>query len=288
MWGGCDNLAPPNAEIHTPRPFPSPETPGAAGATIELASRLAAIAAISIQHSQMPLFQAPATPSELLSYLVTLQSYPTTLLVCCPREAFQAALLHHVTSVLALEGNPEEGGDNVDSAAQRHRRIVEALVAAPLYQTAAAKHIRVLFTPTVSHLRAYLSVFDTAGSKVQPPPNYTPVDEGSRMPLLMVYGFLDAHRDTSEWNARGLSLSASILVEAGKAATYRPVIVEPKDDDGHPDVETLLSEAVPLLGRNVAAQGAWSGRTIEVRRILSRWFRFRDGPLGEGTRSNQT
>ncbi|MBE3045338.1 hypothetical protein IMZ48_22860, partial [Candidatus Bathyarchaeota archaeon] len=63
----------------------------------------------------MPLFQAPATPSELLSYLVTLQSYPTTLLVCCPREAFQDALLHHVASILSLEGNEKEGGGSVNS-----------------------------------------------------------------------------------------------------------------------------------------------------------------------------
>lgn len=236
----------------------------------------------------MPLFQAPATPSELLSYLVTLQSYPTTLLVCCPREAFQDALLHHVASVLTLESSLEEEGDNVDSAAQRLRRIVETLVSAPLYQTAVAKHIRVLFMPTISHLRAYLSVFDPADSKVQPPPNYMPLDDGSRTPLLMVYGFLDAHRDTSEWNARGLSLTASTLVEAGRTATYKPVIIEPKGDDGHPDAETLLSEAVPLLGRNVTADGAWSGRTVEIRRILGRWFQFRDGTLGEGTRLDQT
>lgn len=236
----------------------------------------------------MPLFQAPATPTELLSYLVTLQSYPTTLLVCCPREAFQDALLHHVASVLTLESNPDEERTDTDSAAQRHRRVVEALVSAPLYQTAVAKHIRVLFMPTISHLRAYLSVFEPADSKVQPPPNHAPSDDGSRIPLLMVYGFLDAHRDTSEWNARGLSLSASILVEAGRAASYRPVIIEPKGDDGHPDAETLLSEAVPLLGRNITTQGAWSGRTIEIRRILGRWFQLRDGNLSEGTRLDQT
>ena len=235
----------------------------------------------------MPIFQAPVTPSELLSYLVTLQSYPTTLLVCCPREAFQDALLHHVTSVLSSQSNPREDGA-VDPGDQRRRRVAEALVSAPLYQTAVAKHIRVLFMPTVSHLRAYLSVFDPSDSKIPPPPNHSASDDASRTPLLMVYGFLDAHRDTSEWNARGLSLSASILVEAAKGTAYRSVIVEPKDDEGHPDVQTLLSEAVPLLGRHVTAQGPWSGRTVEIRQVLARWFHLRHEALGDGPRLDQT
>lgn len=189
-----------------------------------------------------------------------------------------------------MQTNPEEeGADEAgDSAAQRHKRIVEALVSAPLYQTAVAKHIRVLFMPTVSHLRAYLSVFDPADTKIPPPPNYTPSHNESGIPLLLVYGFLDAHRDTSEWNARGLSLSASILVDAAHRTSYRPVIIEPKGDDGHPDAETLLSEGVPLLGRNMANQGGWSGRMVEIRRILARWFHFRDGALSEGTRLDQT
>ena len=161
-------------------------------------------------------------------------------------------------------------------------------MSAPLYQTAVAKHIRVLFMPTVSHLRAYLSVFDPADTKIPPPPNYTPSHNESGIPLLLVYGFLDAHRDTSEWNARGLSLSASILVDAAHRTSYRPVIIEPKGDDGHPDAETLLSEGVPLLGRNMANQGGWSGRMVEIRRILARWFHFRDGALSEGTRLDQT
>ena len=231
----------------------------------------------------MPLFHAPATPSELLSYLVTRQTYPTTLLVCCPREAFQEALLHHVASILNLESKPGDGSDSED---QRHKRVVEALISAPLYQQAIAKHIRVLFTPTVSHLRAYLSVFDPAETKIQPPPNHS--DDASRTPLLLAYGFLDAHRDTSEWTAQGLSSTASILVDAAARASYEPVIIEPRGDDGHPDTETLLSEMVPLLGRNVTGHGPWSGRTVQVRRILARWLQFRDGPLGEGPRFDQT
>ncbi|SPN99895.1 uncharacterized protein DNG_02747 [Cephalotrichum gorgonifer] len=235
----------------------------------------------------MPLFHSPATPSELLSYLVSCQSYPTTLIVCCPREPFQDALAHHVASVLA-SGSNSSGEDSPASTPQRHKRAVEALLAAPLYQTAIAKHIRILFVPTVSHLRAYLSVFDPADSKVPPPPNHVPATDSSRTPLLMVYGLLDTHRDTSEWNAQGLSCTVSILVEAAARATYKPVIIEPRGDDGHPNLDTLLSEAVPLLGPNVANQGVWSGRTVSIGRILGRWFRSRDGPLGEGGRLDQT
>jgi hypothetical protein len=228
----------------------------------------------------MPRFLAPATPSELLAYIVTHQTYPTTLIVCCPRPEFQIALLHNVTSTLSSEEQPAEADAGGLSSSQEQRtRVLKALVSAPLYQTAVAKHIRVLFMPTVSHLRAYLSVFSPSDSKVPAPPSYEAPESRCSTPLLLLYGFLDAHRDTSEWNAQGISCTASILVDAAYRTSYTPIVVEPKGDDGHPGLDTLLSESVPLLGGATTGEGVWSGRTVDVRQILGRWFKFYDGPL---------
>ncbi|PKS09290.1 hypothetical protein jhhlp_003904 [Lomentospora prolificans] len=227
----------------------------------------------------MPQFLAPATPSELLAHIIAHQAYPTTLIVCCSRAEFQIALLRDAASVLSSAGPQGRSDDTVPGAEQQKR--VKELVAAPLYQTAVAKHIRILFAPTVSHLRIYLSVFAPADSKIPAPPDYATSNEQPSEPLLLLYGFLDAHRDTSEWNAQGLSCTASILVDAAHRTSFEPIIIEPKGDDGHPALDTLLTETVPLLNNTTVSEGSWSGRTVEIRRVLGRWFEFHDRPMSQ-------
>lgn len=232
-------------------------------------------------------FLAPATPSELLAYLVAHQTYPTTLILCCPRPEFQQALLHNVAAALNPTDRPVDAQTEGPSALPKDASLEhapQALVSASLHQAAIAKHIRVLFAPTVSHLRACLATFSPLGSgKVPPPPLYTGVALGdpSAKPFIVLYGLLDAHRDTSEWNAQGISCTASLLVDTAHRTNYIPVLVEPKDDDGHPSLEALLAETVPLLDNTTMSEGPWSGRRVDIRRVLERWFDFHGGPLTE-------
>jgi hypothetical protein len=102
-----------------------------------------------------------------------------------------------------------------------------------------------------------------------------------------VYGFLDMHRDTSEWSAQGLGTTAAGLVEAAKRSGFQAVIVDQPtigvadvEMDSGQELEVMLAEEVPLLSGSVRRmapdtdEGGWTGRTVEVRRVLGRWFHF--------------
>ncbi|KAK1975367.1 hypothetical protein LZ30DRAFT_605818 [Colletotrichum cereale] len=215
-----------------------------------------------------PTVLSPASPVELLHYIVTFQAYPTTILICYPREDFITNLVSD-----AQENTPEG-----DHRPPEERRPL-ALLPATLYQTAVARHLRILFIPTVTHLRAYLSAFDPSDSLTPPPPNYPPPSSAKRRPpLLLVYGLLNLHRDSSEWSAQGLSNSAAALLEAARRTEFKPVIVEPKGAGGHADFKAVLRDDVPVLsGSSRRDEGVWTGRTVEVKRVLGRWFRLQTG-----------
>lgn len=240
-----------------------------------------------------PLVLSPGLPSELLTYVISKCTYPTTVIVCSTRADFLSSLASDVLHQIhpeSTEGELEESerpeqdpkppGDTAQNTPGSH------LLAAPLFQVAIARHIRVVFVPTVSHLRVFLSVFGVTRSKVTAPPALPLAQTGGprSIPLLLVFGFLELHRDTSEWSAQGLSNTAAALVDAARDARVRAVILEPiQHGDGSRSLESVIGESVPVLSssaRRAAAdldEGVWTGRMVEVRRVLGRWFRFRDG-----------
>ena len=115
--------------------------------------------------------------------------------------------------------------------------------------------------------------------------------------MLVVYGLVELHRDTSEWSAQGLGNTLAGLVEAGWRSGRGVVVLEERKvggEDHHPigdpgegdetgermRIKTGWNEGVPMLNGSVRRAGmesedaGWSGRTVEVGRILSRWFKF--------------
>ncbi|KAK5661160.1 hypothetical protein OQA88_11051 [Cercophora sp. LCS_1] len=218
-----------------------------------------------------PLFLSPALPSELVWFIVHHCSHPTTLLICSSREDFLSSTVQQMQT---QAGSSPEGSHPDPKATQ--------LVATPLYQVAVARHIRVAFIPTVSHLRAFLSIFSVANSKVSaPPPSANGATASPKAPLLLLYGFLDLHRDTSEWSVQGVSNTAAVLVEAATRVGFQAVVVEPQPNGS--DSEGLLTERMPILSGSARRTGAglegngWTGKTGDVRRVLGRWFRFQPG-----------
>lgn len=227
-----------------------------------------------------PVVLSPATPSELLQYIVSYQTYPTTILICSPKAEFISSLVQDVQAQVP-QADAEGHFEQPD----------QPLLKAPIYQVAVARHIRILYIPTVTHLRAYLSVFTPDDSKVSAPPAPAASRTASsskagqaRVPLLLAYGFLALHRDTSEWSAQGINVSAAALVEAASRHGFRGTIIEPRGAGGHTDFKAVLADAVPVLSGGVkraGAGGGWMGRTVEIRRILGRWFRFQTGRWDE-------
>ncbi|KAJ4409453.1 hypothetical protein N0V82_009473 [Gnomoniopsis sp. IMI 355080] len=245
--------------------------------------------------SRSPLILSPALPSELLTYIVQYESHPTTLLICCSRAEFVSNLVSDVQDSLARPD--DDNGPSSPNAAS-------TLLSSPLYQVAIARHIRMVFIPTVSHLRAYLSVFNLADSKIPPPPNNVS-GTGERQPLLLVYGFLGLHRDTSEWSAQGISATAAALVEAARKNGFGAVVVDAPStalgkDDGIVDEDavsrtqrTMLEEEVPLLSASGVRAGAdfedaaWTGRRVSVDRVLGRWFQHKEGDWSKKSRESK-
>lgn len=176
--------------------------------------------------------------------------------------------------------------------------IRRALLNPSISQTAIARHIRTVFVPTVTHLRTFLAVFaarvqDPSSSRVSRPPARGGPGGGGGTgegqgppPLLLVYGFLALHRHTSEWSVQGLSSSAAGLVEAAAREGFWCVVCEKRRVDDELGLATeagdedVLGEGVPVLSAGVNVNiksGGWSGKTVEVRRVLGRWFRFEEG-----------
>ncbi|KAK4175916.1 hypothetical protein QBC36DRAFT_387862 [Triangularia setosa] len=258
-----------------------------------------------------PLLLSPALPSTLIHYIIHHCTYPTTLIICSDRAEFLSTLTldlkvqqqqqqqHHETTA---DSDTDTGSDHVGQAprqplspSDRTASALSLLSPPPLYQLAVTRHIRTVFIPTVSHLRAFLSVFtvqDTTAVSAPPTSTAAPSSSSSgpnhTAPLLLVYGFLGLHRHTSEWSVQGVSGTAAVLVEAAKKVGLKAVIVEAvpsifpsaeAGDDGQRG-EDIMSERMPVLsgsskrtGLNLEGTG-WAGKTIEVSKVIGRWFRF--------------
>lgn len=200
-----------------------------------------------------PHILSSATPSELLAYIVAYHAHPTTVLIGCSKTDFLSTLAHEL--------------DHPEPTPKRH------ILKKTLLQTAISRHIRIAYIPTVTHLRAYLSVFSADASSVDGPPSDERAEEGiskhKNTPLLLAYGFLELHRDGSEWSAQGIGVSTALLIEAAARCDFRAAIIEPRQEED----KTVFSQQVPLL--NGAAQnddGSWSGKTVTTETVLHRWF----------------
>jgi len=256
-----------------------------------------------------PVFLSAALPTELLWHIVHCCTFPSTLIVCSSRVEFLSAAarqIRHGGHPPQLEGGAEyeeasEGGQETTGPEEGQSPRISStadiratqLLAAPLYQVAVARHIRVVFIPTVSHLRAYLSVFSVADSKVAPPPSPAHgIGTSPKVPLLLIYGLLDMHRSTSEWSVQGISNTTAVFVETARRVGFQAVAVEPR---AHADtqMEEALAERMPILSGTARRAGPdlegsrWTGRTVDVRCVLKRWFRFQPGDWESQRSDNQ-
>ncbi|EGS21826.1 uncharacterized protein CTHT_0036960 [Thermochaetoides thermophila DSM 1495] len=231
--------------------------------------------------------------------------------------------LHKYSSAIAHEAQHHRdayGGSRPALAHKPKYNKPHPLLTNTLHTLAVSRHICTVFIPTVTHLRAFLSVFSLAQpvtssnrSKLpQPlPPPRRNRDSGTTgtgtLPILVVYDLLGLHRATSEWSAQGLSSTVATLVEAGKREGMRLVVVERKghgsrgfdpsrpgddvemsqdtelpsrlDEIDEMELKALLEERLPVVNsatlRGAIAQNWAAGRTVELGRVLGRWFRFR-------------
>ncbi|OBU00322.1 hypothetical protein VE01_01567 [Pseudogymnoascus verrucosus] len=183
-----------------------------------------------------PIAVPPVTPRVLLDYILTSTSYPTTLLVCSPRAAFLSSLQNSASTSSTLQSSTST-----------------------LHLLSLSPHIQTIFTPTLSHLRAWLSVADS--SCAAPAPASDPVSKdaidtvkhGNGRSQLVVLGLVNMHKGTSEWSVQGLSSTAAALVEAGQRMGRKVVLVEEAGSDATREGEDDEGEPVGIEG--VEAEG---------------------------------
>jgi hypothetical protein len=229
------------------------------------------------------IFLSPSTPSELLQYIITHQRYPTTILIGWPKHTFVEALTEDVNLQLYLqaqtvaennEKNDQETEGEADSLTTK-TPPTHPLQCKTLLQTAVSRHIRLLFVPSSTHLRAFLGTFSATDSKILPPPSLLSTADNAERPMLIVYGLLELHRDSIEWSAQGIGTTATYLIEAAARNSFRAAVVEPRGAMGFESLDEFLEEELPVLsGTAMKSGGTWSGRTVAVERVLARWFEF--------------
>ncbi|KFY76000.1 hypothetical protein V499_04152 [Pseudogymnoascus sp. VKM F-103] len=178
-----------------------------------------------------PIAVPPVTPRVLLDYILTSTSYPTTLLVCSPRAAFISSLQSSASTSSTLQSSTST-----------------------LHLLSLSPHIQTIFTPTLSHLRAWLSVADT--DCAAPAPASDPVckaitdttKHSNEKSQLVVWSLVNMHKGTSEWSVQGLSSTAAALVEAGQRMGRKVVLVEEAESDVSREDEDDEGEPVGVEG----------------------------------------
>ena len=230
-----------------------------------------------MSHRRTPVALPPLLGIEFLSWLLEHHEEPTTLLICCSREAFLADLQTNLQKLHCENSatTPDDGNQG----------LAHPLLNPTIHLISRSRSIHLVFVPTLPHLRAYLSTYTF------PPdcesPSLTSTKPGFRVPILAIWCLVDAHRSTADHSAQGLSRTLAAAVESASLAEQRLVLAEAKIQDPREqyrdteasDVtfENPWKEQVPVLSGSIRFGGedrVWAGKTVEVGRILARWCKF--------------
>jgi hypothetical protein len=260
-----------------------------------------------------PVALLPCLPTELLDLALRLKA-PTTVIICGSRHEFLSAVYEAVsktprppeveTELIERSEDqrlPPGEQESIDAnsatipVSQSHPLLVPTLG-----QIARSRHINLVFVPTVSHLRAYLSVSDPL-----PTQSCTP----SKRPYLLVHGLIELHRGTSEWSTQGLGHTLAGLVAVGHRTKSTVIVVERREQTDEEATVTqaqdtasseealtqreerrqrkeegIWHERLPILSgsrQRFRAEAAYAGRSVEVGMVLRRWFKFEKGDWHE-------
>ena len=190
------------------------------------------------------------------------------VILCTSRESF---LQDVIASIDVLEQQDDQDDELIS--------LMKCLLTPNLNNLGLIRGISVVFTPTLSHLRAYIATGMLRSMDAK---------EGSDPSLITIYGLLDLHVGTSEFSAQGLSRTMALAVDTIVTANARLLIAECDrkfEEDYTEDVSlprhhnstNPFAIEVPILNR-VAGYGrddmAWVGKTVSVGRVWGRWCRL--------------
>lgn len=214
---------------------------------------------------------------ELISTILKVHTAPIVLVICATREDFLQDLqteLHR------------------DSPESQHPLLVPTI-----HLLATTRTIRLAFTPSLGHLRAYLATYQLTIETLEKSPRLQQGLVSNLSPMLFIFGLIALHSSSStEFSAQGLTRSVAMAVEAADNAGAKLVLAEllrkgNDENNGTMDAENHINigeseteykydpwrQQVSLLNGSIRSgddSRPWSGRTIEVRTIVGRWCKF--------------
>ncbi|KAF8465549.1 hypothetical protein BDZ91DRAFT_229697 [Kalaharituber pfeilii] len=189
------------------------------------------------------------------------------LVICSTRSSFLHTLTH------------------ADGASENSNTLLGSLVSTPLHILAAATRLKIVFTPTVQHLRVYLASLPSCSSS----------SSSSKAPIRMlaIWGLVEAHSGTTEFSAQGISRTVASAVAAGVKG--RMWVVVGGAQDSNELGGTSMDVQVPVLNSTVQLNdtvAVVARRKVNVRDIFARWFLWKADGAGssqeqEGSNGNE-
>ncbi|PLN76548.1 hypothetical protein BDW42DRAFT_19189 [Aspergillus taichungensis] len=196
--------------------------------------------------------------TEFLQYILDTTTEPVSLIICSTRDSFLVNL------ALTIQSQP------------KHTPNIQELLKDTIGLLANSTRVRLIFCPTLEHLRAYIGVLrPTNDDNVQ---HGTAAGQNQRPPLVAILNCLALHLPTSEFSAQGLSRTLAAAVEVTSQKGMDLVLCECRDAASSADPmrgEALWYAQVPLLNSAVRTGGdnaAGGGLTVPVKSIAQRWF----------------
>ena len=214
--------------------------------------------------------------TSFIDFLLRPRTSLNTLVICSTQDQFLQDLLSECQTE---EATMRASGD----ASLSHEQ--HPLLVPTIHLLATSRNIKVIFAPTLPHLRAYLAIHEASENLEDVKIAYE--KPGTTPQFLAILNALQLHQLSGELSAQGLSRTFAAAVDAAARTKVQLIIAdvrsqEDTDLDGmetenHGPPNDPWSQQVPLLNGSVrfgSNQRLWAGRTVEARQVARRWSRF--------------
>lgn len=209
----------------------------------------------------------------------------TTVVICSTRERFLEQLVASVLSQLqendhhqVSENEPSPLPEADQPSPNKSPTSADFLLSNTIGSIASSQRVKLVFCPSLAHLRAYLSTFQL---RVDPKKQ----DAGRGKPVIAILNFLAVHYMSTQFSAQGLSQTLALAVETTARTGSTILLCEcndaanPGDRDHGPrlwDLHVPLLNGGTIRSDNERASSSWSGRHVTVRQVAQRWLKFEE------------
>lgn len=231
-----------------------------------------------------------ASVADFVNYILLKTHSLTTVVVCSTRERFLEQLIASVQSQLQ-EDEDHKVPDNEPSplieadqpSPSTLSTSAHSLLSNTIGSIASSQRVKLAFCPSLAHLRAYLSTFQSHLSHGSIDPEKQ--DAMPEKSVIAILDFLAAHYMSTQFSAQGLSQTLALAVETAARDDSTILLCECNDAVNLGDRDhgpRLWDLHVPLLNGGTIrsdherASSSWSGRHITVRQVAQRWFKFEE------------